>query len=151
VDGAPQKRPRVLIAVAPGAVRQVSIALGDAFDCTLVDTVETGIQRLGAGSFDLLVVGYFFDNSQPFRLITQAKATSPRTPILLVRALPLSLGRASEADIRAAYGQLGVAEFLDFQRDVELLGLVEAQELLRRLALHLLHPESRAGPPLGVT
>ena len=120
----------------------MSIALGDAFDCTLVDTVETGIQRLGAGSFDLLVVGYFFDNSQLFRLITQAKATSPRTPILLVRALPLSLGRTSEADIRAAYGQLGVAEFLDFQRDVELLGLVEAQELLRRLALHLLHPES---------
>ena len=148
MDGAPQKRPRVLIAVAPGAVRQVSTALGNAFDCTLVDTVETGIQRLGAGSFDLLVVGYFFDNSQPFRLITQAKATSPRTPIVLVRALPVSLGRTDGADIQAAYG---VAEFLDFQRDLELLGLEEAQKLLRRLALHLLHPESRAGPPLGVT
>ena len=139
MDGAPQKRPRVLIAVAPGAVRQVSIALGDAFDCTLVDTVETGIQRLGAGSFDLLVVGYFFDNSHPFRLITEAKVRSPRTPILLVRALPLSLGRTGEADIRAAYRELGVAEFLNFQRDIELLGVEEAQQVFRRLAVSLLH------------
>lgn len=97
------------------------------------ETFEEAVRLLQREQPAVVLVGYYFDDSRPYRFIKHVRAEPrhARTPILLVRALPIPLGTASEADIREAYAQLGVREFFNLHEEAQRLGAEAARERLR--------------------
>jgi hypothetical protein len=100
----------LLIAASPGGAREILGAFDRHADYCLAQSFEEGLERLKERDFVAIVVGYYFDQGQPFRFISEAQAARPDVPILLVRPLPIAM-RDSPEDIRSAYRQLGVADF----------------------------------------
>jgi hypothetical protein len=86
---------------------------------------------------DALLVGYHFDELRPYVLIRQVRE-NPRTariPVFLVRLLPSHLDRTSGAELREAYRNLGVDEFLELSDLAREQGEEAALEALRKMVL----------------
>jgi hypothetical protein len=127
----------LLIAASPGGAREILGAFDRHADYCLAQSFEEGLERLKERDFVAIVVGYYFDQGQPFRFISEAQAARPDVPILLVRPLPIAM-RDSPEDIRSAYRQLGVADFFDYPEQAKRAGTEEAQRQLREAVARLI-------------
>jgi CheY-like chemotaxis protein len=77
------------------------------------ETWDDAVSRLEEKEADLLVICYAFDEMRPFRLLQYLRQERPRAhlPTILVRALPVPLGKTQEEQIRESYRNLGVDHF----------------------------------------
>jgi CheY-like chemotaxis protein len=109
-----EPRNRVFIA-APAAVIRHLGGLFAAHEVEIVgcETWDDAVSRLEEKDADLLVICYAFDEMRPFRLLQYLRQERPRAhlPTILVRALPVPLGRTHEEQIRESYQNLGVDQF----------------------------------------
>jgi CheY-like chemotaxis protein len=141
------QRPRLLIAAPSSVIRELSFALGDAVEVIGADTWDQALERLGDPLPSLIVVCYAFDQMRPFRLVhhLRAKQDGRRLPIILVRALPVPLGRTQEVEIRQSYQNLGVDEFVNLYDTRQQAGTAAAFERFRDLVFARL-PRTAAVP-----
>ena len=132
----------------------------------VVDTLADALRELGveacpgvtmdqanehlAGKLDLILVCYVFDDLHPYRFINRIKNESAhaRTPLVLIRALPVPLGESQEWEIRRAYQSIGVDEFINYSQLVSEKGSTEANRALREAIVKLLN--ARGNPNLSV-
>ena len=109
-----EQRNRLFIA-APAAVIRHLGGLFDAHKIEIVgcETWEDAISRLEEKAADLIVICYAFDEMRPFRLLQYLRQERPRAhvPTILVRALPVTLGKTQEEHMRESYQNLGVDQF----------------------------------------
>jgi CheY-like chemotaxis protein len=108
------QRYRIFIA-APAAVIRHLGGLFAAHEIEIVgcETWDDAVSRLEEKEADLVVICYAFDEMRPFRLLQYLRQERPRAhlPTILVRALPVPLGRTHEEQIRESYQNLGVDQF----------------------------------------
>jgi CheY-like chemotaxis protein len=109
-----ERRNRLFIA-APAAVIRHLGGLFAAHEVEIVgcETWDDAVSRLEEKEADLLVICYAFDEMRPFRLLQYLRQERPRAhlPTILVRALPVPLGKTQEEQIRESYQNLGVDQF----------------------------------------
>lgn len=109
-----ERRNRLFIA-APAAVIRHLGGLFAAHEVEIVgcETWDDAVSRLEEKEADLLVICYAFDEMRPFRLLQYLRQERPRAhlPTILVRALPVPLGKTQEEQIRESYQNLGVDHF----------------------------------------
>lgn len=109
-----ERRNRLFIA-APAAVIRHLGGLFAAHEVEIVgcETWDDAVSRLEGKEADLLVICYAFDEMRPFRLLQYLRQERPRAhlPTILVRALPVPLGKTQEEQIRESYQNLGVDHF----------------------------------------
>ena len=124
---------RTLIAAPPGVVETLGNALRE-----LAVEVYPGINTAEAGAhlerdLDLILVCYVFDDVRPYRFINRIRNESShvRTPLILVRALPVPLGESQEWEIRQAYKSIGVDEFINYSQLSHQNGAAHADRALR--------------------
>jgi CheY-like chemotaxis protein len=99
-----ERRNRLFIA-APAAVIRHLGGLFAAHEVEIVgcETWDDAVSRLEEKEADLLVICYAFDEMRPFRLLQYLRQERPRAhlPTILVRALPVPLGKTQEEQIRS--------------------------------------------------
>lgn len=124
---------RTLIAAPNGVVQTLGNALRD-----LGAQVHAGVTPEAAAShldsdLDLILVCYVFDDLHPYRFINRIRNESPhkRTPLILIRALPVPLGESQEWEIRRAYKSIGVDEFVNYSQLAHDKGPAQADIALR--------------------
>lgn len=108
--------PRILIAAQGPVIRELRrIFRADDVETVGAETWEQAASRLEDAQPDLILVCYAFDEGRPFRLLHHVREDRRRAhvPTILVRTLPLPLGKTQEAQIREAYKTLGVDEFFN--------------------------------------
>lgn len=131
------RRPRILIA-APAAVRrQLGRAFADEAEIVGEETWEQAVIRLHEADPDLIIVCYVFDEMRPFRLLRYARHEwkHRHVPTILVRALPVALGKSEEHDIRESYRALGVDDFFNLRDEALRHGKEAALQRLRDCVL----------------
>ena len=109
-------QPRILIAAPACVIAELRAVLGAGVQVVGAETWEQAVRRLHEGGVSLIVLCYVFDEMRPFRLVhylQEKQRPGERAPIILVRALPVPLGRTEEAQIRESYESLGVDEFIN--------------------------------------
>jgi CheY-like chemotaxis protein len=108
-------RNRLFIAAPAPVIRQLGGAFtaDDNIDIVGCETWDDAVSRLEEREADLLVICYAFDEMRPFRLLQYLRQERPRShlPTILVRALPVPLGKTQEEQIRESYQNLGVDQF----------------------------------------
>jgi len=108
------QRYRLFIA-APAAVIRHLAGLFTANEIEIVgcETWDDAVSRLEEKQADLVVICYAFDEMRPFRLLQYLRQERPRAhlPTILVRALPVPLGKTHDEQIRESYQNLGVDQF----------------------------------------
>lgn len=106
------RRPRVLVAALPSTGAWIRDALAAQADVGFAESLESAMSAFRAQRPDLVIVGYHFDHARPYRMIQAVREDSAAVPILLVRALPLDLRDARDAQIRESYAELGASQYL---------------------------------------
>jgi hypothetical protein len=88
-----------------------------------------------------------FDDLRPYRFINRIRNESPhaRTPLILIRALPVPLGESQEWEIRHAYKSIGVDEFVNYSELVHEKGSSHADHALRDCVSRLLSSSRNHG------
>jgi CheY-like chemotaxis protein len=128
------RRPlRTLIAAPPAVAQTLAKALGELSGEVLgVATPEEAGPYLDR-ELDLILVCYVFDDLHPYKFINRIRNESPhkRTPVVLIRALPVPLGESQEWEIRRAYKSIGVNEFVNYSEMVHEKGSAHADAALR--------------------
>jgi PleD family two-component response regulator len=131
---------RTLIAAPPAVVETLGNALRE-----LPVEVYPGITTADAAAhlekdLDLILVCYVFDDVRPYRFINRIRNESShgRTPLILVRALPVPLGESQEWEIRQAYKSIGVDEFINYSQLLHQNGAPHANRALRECVSKLL-------------
>ena len=128
--------PHVLVAAPPTGAQEVLASLSNDAHCDVAESFEHAARQLDRDKYDALVVGYYFDDARPFRIVTYARSRfAGAVPVILMRALALPLGNKDESEIRAAYRELGADDFIDFRHDADCLGIEKARERLRKAIL----------------
>jgi CheY-like chemotaxis protein len=109
------ERSRLIIAAPAPVIRQLGGAFtaDDNLDIVGCETWDDAVNRLQEHEAALLVLCYAFDEMRPFRLLQYLRQERPRShlPTILVRALPVPLGKTQEEQIRESYQSLGVDQF----------------------------------------
>jgi hypothetical protein len=108
------QRNRLFIAAPAPVIRQLGGALAaDDIEIIGCETWDDAVSRLEEKDADVLVICYAFDEMRPFRLLQYLRQERPRShvPTVLVRALPVPLGKTQEEQIRESYQNLGVDQF----------------------------------------
>src|SRR3954462_453642 len=120
-------RPRILIAAPSAVIGRLERALADNVEVIGAETGEEAVVRLGDAEPNLVIVCYVFDDMRPFRLLHHMRHEKRRhIPTILVRAVPGSLGRTQEAEIRESYRTLGVDEFINLHDESQAHGRTQA-------------------------
>lgn len=127
------RRPRILVAAPAAVSRQLGQALAADAEIAGAETWDEAVARLHDIEPDLLIVCYVFDEMRPFRLLRYARHDwqHGHVPTLLVRALPVALGKSQEQEIRESYRTLGVDEFFNLRDEVVRHGKEAALKRLR--------------------
>jgi hypothetical protein len=124
--------PRILIAAPGPVIKELASALTGEAEIVGGQTFEEAVGKLHGLRPDLIIVCYVFDEARPFRLLQYARNERPaHVPTILVRALPIPLGRTQEAQIRESYNALGVDEFINLNDAKERYGKQEALRQFR--------------------
>lgn len=114
------QRNRLFIAAPAAVIRQLG-GLFTSHEVEIVgcETWDDAVSRLEEKDADLLVICYAFDEMRPFRLLQylRQERASSHLPTILVRALPVPLGRTQEAQIRESYQNLGVDQFYNLYEE----------------------------------
>jgi hypothetical protein len=108
------QRNRLFIAAPAPVIRQLGAVLAaDDIEIIGCETWDDAVSRLEEKDADVLVICYAFDEMRPFRLLQYLRQERPRShvPTVLVRALPVPLGKTQEEQIRESYQNLGVDQF----------------------------------------
>jgi CheY-like chemotaxis protein len=113
----------------------------EVYGCTTAAEAEKYLGR----RFDLILVCYVFDDLRPYHFIDRIRheGENTRTPIVLVRALPVPLGKSQEWEIATAYKSIGVDEFCNYSELVHEQGAEQADQALRKCATGLLQTSDR--------
>jgi CheY-like chemotaxis protein len=109
-----EQRNRLFIAAPAAVIRHLGgLFAADEVEIVGCETWDDAITRLEEKDADLLVICYAFDEMRPFRLLQYLRQERPRAhlPTILVRALPVPLGKTQEEQIRESYQHLGVDHF----------------------------------------
>jgi hypothetical protein len=111
---AKSRKPRVLLAVTPGAAERMGRIL-EGWEIERPQSLPAFVEALHSGSYDAVVVGHFFDDSRAIEALAAARQDAPRAPLVCVRAVPFScaLGDAAISAFQAAAQQLGARCFID--------------------------------------
>ena len=89
--------PRILIAAPGPVIKELASVLADEAHIVGGQTFEDAVGRLHEFAPDLIIVCYVFDEVRPFRLLQYARNVRPaHVPTILVRALPVPLGKTQE-------------------------------------------------------
>jgi PleD family two-component response regulator len=109
------EHPWILIAAPGPVIRELSSVLADEVRPVGGETLDQAVGQLQGLEPDLIIVCYAFDEVRPFRLLHYLRHELRRrhVPTILVRALPVALGKTQEAEIRESYKSLGVDEFFN--------------------------------------
>lgn len=126
----------VLIAAPVPVITKLKAGVADRVEVLAAETYEEALACLRERHIDLLVLCYVFDNVRPYRLLNHLQDLRKRPPAMLVRALPVPL-REKEAELRRAYGSLGVREFQNFSDQETMEGKEFALAQFRSLVLNL--------------
>ena len=130
-----------LIAAPNGVVQTLANALRELGEIQVHPgvTPEAAASHLEA-DLDLILVCYVFDDLHPYRFINRIRNESPhkRTPLILIRALPVPLGESQEWEIRRAYKSIGVDEFVNYSQLAHDKGADHANLALRECASKLI-------------
>jgi hypothetical protein len=128
---------RVLLAAPPDVIRDIGPVLAADVELLATDTLDAAISRLHAEKPDAIVMCYAFDQTRPHRLLhyIQQEWRGANLPIILIRALPISLGKLEESQLREAYQSLGVRTFFDLCAQQEQIGREEALKQFRESVL----------------
>ena len=147
-----QRAIRTLIAAPNGVVQTLANALRDLGNVH----VHAGVTPEAAaahlhGELDVILVCYVFDDLHPYRFINRIRQESPhkRTPLILIRALPVPLGESQEWEIRRAYKSIGVDEFVNYSQLAHDKGSDEADRALRECVSKLI--SARGSPSRRAT
>jgi hypothetical protein len=107
--------PSILIAAPGPVIKELGSLLTDEARPVGGETLEEAVAQLHEVEPDLIIVCYAFDEVRPFRLLQYVRNEWRRrhVPTVLVRALPVPLGKTQEAEIRESYKSLGVDEFFN--------------------------------------
>jgi PleD family two-component response regulator len=107
----------VLVAATPQSSKEIDQALRGLVHFEITNTWEDATSHLDAGRFDLVIVGYHFDELRPFRFIQYVKsdARHRNIPVLLIHALPFHLGAFDAKSVRDAYVALGAVDVISLQ------------------------------------
>jgi CheY-like chemotaxis protein len=142
---------RALIAAPNGVVQTLGNALRE-----LGVQVYAGVTPEAAAShltaeLDLILVCYVFDDLHPYRFINRIRNDSPhkRTPLILIRALPVPLGESQESEIRRAYGSIGVNEFVNYSQLAYDKGTAHADLVLCQCVARLVSARGNPSPPVA--
>ncbi len=137
------RRPRVLIAAPGDVIRLLKSVLSDEAEIVGAQAHDEAIRLLHVEEPDLIIVCYAFDEMHPFRFLRYVREERElHVPTILVRALPVPLGKTQEAEIRESYRTLGVDEFFNLyeleQRHGRTAGLQKFRDsVLNRLPLNV--------------
>jgi PleD family two-component response regulator len=131
------RRPRILVAAPAAVSRQLERAFAGDAEIVGEDSWHQAVTRLHEVNPDLIIVCYVFDEMRPFRLLHYVRHDwkHPHVPTLLVRALPVALGKSQEEEIRESYKTLGVDDFFNLRDEVVRHGKQAALERLRDCVL----------------
>lgn len=112
--GMDARRPQVLIAAPGDVIRLLNAVLSEEADVVGAQTHDEAVRVLHAREPDLVIVCYAFDEMHPFRFLRYVRGERDlQVPTILVRALPVPLGKTQEEEIRESYRTLGVDEFFN--------------------------------------
>jgi PleD family two-component response regulator len=138
------EHPRILIAAPGPVIKELSSVLADEARPVGGETLDEAVRKLQELEPDLIIVCYAFDEVRPFRLLHYLRHELHRrhVPTILVRALPVPLGKTQEAEIRESYKSLGVDEFFNLQDEKLRQGTEEALRRFRDAVVSRL-PRSR--------
>jgi PleD family two-component response regulator len=125
-------RHSILIADVPASIRHLAAALKDGVVIIAAESWGEAVSAFHEEAPDAIVVSYHFDQLRPFRLIQYVRAQGGHVPIILVRALALHLRAENEADIRDAYKELGVDEFVSLYDEEQRHGREAALKMFRQ-------------------
>jgi hypothetical protein len=102
--------------------------------------LDEAISRLHAEKPDMIVLCYAFDDIRPFRFLhyVQQEWQGSELPIMLIRAVPVSMGQAEEAQILEAYNSLGVFHFFNLWDEAAQHGMEEALRRFREFVVNQL-------------
>jgi CheY-like chemotaxis protein len=109
-----EQRNRLFIAAPAAVIRHLGgLFAADGMEIVGCETWDDAVTRLEEKDADVLVICYAFDEMRPFRLLQYLRQERPRAhlPTILVRALPVPLGKTQEEQIRESYQNLGVDHF----------------------------------------
>ena len=117
------------------------------------ETWDDAVSRLEEKEADLLVICYAFDEMRPFRLLQYLRQERPRAhlPTILVRALPVPLGKTQEEQIRESYQNLGVDQFYNLYDEKQREGDEVALRHFREAVLARLPQGGGTVPTRGKT
>lgn len=139
---------RMLIAAPAPVVRELGAAFeADGAEILGAETWEDAMACLHDCEPDVVILCYVFDEARPYRLLQYLGHEWRRrhVPTILVRALPVPLGRSQEEEIRAAYKSLGVDEFFNLYDEGERHGRPAALRAFRDCVLDRLRLRAEAG------
>ena len=142
---------RTLIAAPNGVVQTLGNALRElGVEVCAGVTPEAAASHLAA-DLDLILVCYVFDDLHPYRFINRIRNDSPhkRTPLILIRALPVPLGESQESEIRRAYNSMGVNEFINYSQLAHDKGTAHADVVLRECVSQLVSGRGTPSPPVA--
>jgi CheY-like chemotaxis protein len=108
------QRYRLFIAAPAAVIRHLGgLFAADEMEVVGCETWDDAVSRLEEKEVDLVVICYAFDEMRPFRLLQYLRQERPRAhlPTILVRALPVPLGKTHDEQIRESYQNLGVDQF----------------------------------------
>lgn len=129
-------RPRILIAAPSAVIGRLERAFTDDVEVVGAETWDEAVEQLRDAEPDLVIVCYVFDDMRPFRLLHHMRHDKRRhVPTILVRAVPVSLGRTQEAEIRESYRTLGVDEFINLHDESQEDGPAAALQRFRESVL----------------
>jgi PleD family two-component response regulator len=131
------RRPRILIAAPATVSRQLRGAFTDEVEVVGEETWQEAVTCLHDADPDLIIICYVFDEMRPFRLLRYARHEwkHVHVPTILVRALPVPLGKSQEHEIRESYKALGVDDFFNLRDETLRHGKEAALQRLRDCVL----------------
>ena len=131
------RRPRILVAAPAAVSRQLRHAFTDEVEIVGEETWQDAVACLHEADPDLIIVCYVFDEMRPFRLLRYARHewNHAHVPTILVRALPIALGKSQEHEIRESYKALGVDDFFNLRDETLRHGREAALQGLRHCVL----------------
>ena len=132
---------RILIADTPQATVSLKIIL-DGHELVIANTMEAAMAKLQKDTFDLIIVGVHFDDSQMFELIrhVQASANNAEKPVISFCARDTEMTRVIHESIELASRTAGAWMYLD-AHSYNVFKEPEAE--LRRVIERCLTEESR--------
>lgn len=135
---AARRKPRVLAAETVGMGSFLRDALGEDAVVVVADTHDAAARSLETEQPDLVIVGYHFDGTRPYRLVQHVREHEPGMPILLLRSRPLLTGSPLDGEVRASYLELGADEYLALPDEDDSADAAQARVLLRSAVRALL-------------